>query len=101
MKHAAAGVHRAVRHGCVQYSAPGHAQTRTGLPVVGLVLPPKSDSTGRNRVAAIRKGLQEAGLIEGINYSLAVRFAEGSRCLAPNGMSMRSLVQPMSFWVIR
>jgi putative ABC transport system substrate-binding protein len=62
----------------VSFTRPGYAQTKTDLPVVRLVLPLKSDTTNaRNRVAAIRKGLQEAGFIEGINYSLAVRFAEG------------------------
>jgi putative tryptophan/tyrosine transport system substrate-binding protein len=62
----------------LSFPRPGHAQTKTDLPVVGLVLPLKSDTTNaRNRVAAIRKGLQEAGFIEGTNYSLAVRFAEG------------------------
>ena len=60
------------------FPRPGHAQTKTGLPMVGFVTPIKSDTTNaKNRVAALRKGLQEAGFIEGINYSLAVRFAEG------------------------
>jgi putative ABC transport system substrate-binding protein len=56
----------------------GYAQTKTDLPVVGFLLGQKSDSKiGKDRVAALRKGLQEGGLIEGTNYSLAVRFAEG------------------------
>jgi putative ABC transport system substrate-binding protein len=37
----------------------------------------QDDDYTRERVAAIRKGLQEAGFIEGKNYSLAVRFGEG------------------------
>src|SRR3982074_2500535 len=58
---------------------PGYAQTKTGLPVVGLLLPLKSDTTSaKDRITALRKGLQEAGFIEGTNYSLAVRFAEGN-----------------------
>jgi putative tryptophan/tyrosine transport system substrate-binding protein len=58
---------------------PGYAQTKTGLPVVGLLLPLKSDTTfAKDRITALRKGLQEAGFIEGTNYSLAVRFAEGN-----------------------
>jgi hypothetical protein len=34
-------------------------------------------NTVKERVAALRKGLQEAGFVEGTNYSLAVRFPEG------------------------
>jgi putative ABC transport system substrate-binding protein len=58
---------------------PGSAQTKTGLPVVGLLLPLRSDTaSAKDRTAALRKGLQEAGFIEGTNYSLAVRFADGN-----------------------
>ncbi|MBA2401888.1 MAG: ABC transporter substrate-binding protein [Bradyrhizobium sp.] len=57
----------------------GYAQTKVGLPVVGFLLPLKSESTfAKDRVTALRKGLQEAGFVEGTNYSLAVRFAEGN-----------------------
>lgn len=60
------------------FPRPGFAQTRTDLPVVGLLLPLKSDAANaKDRIAALRKGLQEAGFVEGTNYSLAVRFAEG------------------------
>ena len=56
-----------------------HAQTKTDLPVVGFVTAVKSDTTSaKDRVAALRKGLQEGGFIEGKNYSLAVRFGEGN-----------------------
>jgi putative tryptophan/tyrosine transport system substrate-binding protein len=57
---------------------PGHAQTRTDLPLVGLLTPYKSDSEyAKARVAALRNGLQEERFVEGRNYSLAMRFAEG------------------------
>jgi putative ABC transport system substrate-binding protein len=60
----------------LSFPRPGYAQT--DLPVVGFLLPQKSDSGGaRDRVTALRKGLQEGGFIEGTNYSLAVRSAEG------------------------
>ena len=60
------------------FPRPGFAQTRTDLPVVGLLLPLKSDAANaKDRIATLRKGLQEAGFVEGTNYSLAVRFAEG------------------------
>jgi len=57
---------------------PGYAQTKTALPLVGLLLPMKSDSSlAQDRVTGVRKGLQEESFVEGANYSLAVRFAEG------------------------
>ena len=54
----------------------GYAQTKTDLPVVGLLLLPKPEVV-MDRITALRKGLQEEGFIDGTNYSLAVRFAEG------------------------
>ena len=63
----------------LSFSRPGYAQNKTDLPMVGLLLPLKSDATNaKDRITALRKGLQEAGFIEGTNYSLAVRFAEGN-----------------------
>lgn len=57
----------------------GHAQTKANLPVVGLVTALKADTANtRSRVTAIRKGLQEAGFIEGTNFSFAMRFGEGN-----------------------
>ena len=63
----------------VSFPRPGYAQTNTDLPVVGLLLLQKLDNPIVNsRIAALRQGLQEAGFIEGTNYSLAVRFADGN-----------------------
>jgi putative tryptophan/tyrosine transport system substrate-binding protein len=62
----------------LSFPRPGYAQTKTDLPVVGLLMIHKPETnTAKERVAALRKGLQEAGFVEGTNYSLAVRFAEG------------------------
>lgn len=52
------------------------AQTKTGLPVVG-VLVPRTAEPAQDALAAVRIGLQEAGLVEGANYSFALRFANG------------------------
>jgi putative tryptophan/tyrosine transport system substrate-binding protein len=61
----------------LSYPRPGHAQIKT-LPLVGVLMPSKSETNAaKERVAALRKGLQEAGFVEGTNFSLAVRFAEG------------------------
>ena len=58
---------------------PGAAQTRTDLPVVGLLVPPKLDTkTANERISDVRKGLSEEGYIEGTNYSLVVRSSEGN-----------------------
>jgi putative tryptophan/tyrosine transport system substrate-binding protein len=54
----------------------GYAQTNNGLPLVG-VLSPTGEKFAKDRITALRRGLQEAGFIEGTNYSLAMRFAEG------------------------
>jgi ABC-type uncharacterized transport system substrate-binding protein len=60
------------------FPRPGHAQARTDLPVVGLLLPQKPDTAvAKDRITALRKGLQEGGLIEGTNYSLEVRSTQG------------------------
>src|SRR6266478_4087352 len=54
----------------------GYAETNTGLPLVGY-LSPSTPEVGKIAVAALRIGLQAEGLIEGVNYSLATRFASG------------------------
>jgi putative ABC transport system substrate-binding protein len=57
---------------------PGQAQTGTGLPLVGVIMPFKPDADiAKPRISAIRKGLQDVGLVEGTNYSLILRFASG------------------------
>ena len=57
---------------------PGHAQARTDLPVVGFLLPPRLDTAAaKHRITILRQGLQEGGLVEGTNYSLAVRSTAG------------------------
>lgn len=58
------------------FPRPGHAQTRTGLPLVGVLSPGRAEMF-KDRIAALRLGLQEAGFIEGTNYSFAMRFANG------------------------
>ena len=68
----------------LSFPRPGHAQTKTDMPLVGLLMPFKSDTTvAKERITALRKGLQEAGFIEGANYSLVARFAEGDLSRLP------------------
>lgn len=58
------------------FARPAMTQTRPDLPVVGALFP-RTAEFAKNSVAALRQGLKEAGLVEGSNYSLAVRFADG------------------------
>lgn len=56
----------------------GYGQTKTNMPLVALMLIFRSDSAAaKERTDALRKGLQEEGFVEGANYSLVLRFAEG------------------------
>jgi putative ABC transport system substrate-binding protein len=52
------------------------AQGASSLPIVAFLYPGTSEFVP-SRVAAIRKGMQEAGLAEGIHYQFVVRAAEG------------------------
>src|SRR5215203_3362819 len=62
----------------LSFPRPGYAQTKTDLPVIGLLLPAKLDTvTAKERISVLRKGLEEGGLIEGTNYSLEVRSSGG------------------------
>src|SRR5258705_6703891 len=70
----------------------GYTQTETYLPVVGLLLSTADNAQSKVRIAAIRKGVQEAGFMEGTNYALAVRFAEGDYNRLPQlGMELGAL----------
>lgn len=60
------------------FPRPCDAQTKTDLPLVGLLLPQALEtSIAKERIAVLRKALQQEGFVEGRNYSLAVRGAEG------------------------
>jgi putative tryptophan/tyrosine transport system substrate-binding protein len=56
------------------WSPATHAQ-QTTLPVVGF-LGAGSDKTDAYRIAAVRKGLKEAGYVEGLNVGFEYRWAE-------------------------
>jgi putative ABC transport system substrate-binding protein len=46
------------------------------LPLVAVLVPGTAD-LATQRIDAVRKGMQEAGLAEGVNYAFALRFADG------------------------
>lgn len=47
------------------------------LPVVGVIVP-GSVTQASDRIVALRGGLREAGLVEGVDYTLALRFGDGA-----------------------
>jgi ABC-type uncharacterized transport system substrate-binding protein len=60
----------------LNFMGPGYAQTKPDLPLIGLLIPGREDAL-KSRLVSMRLGLQQAGLIEGKNYSLVGRFANG------------------------
>ena len=73
----------------------GHAQTRTDLPLIGLLTPYKADNEyAKVRVAALRNGFQEQRFVEGRNYSLAMRFAEGDFARYPQLVTELGALNP-------
>jgi putative tryptophan/tyrosine transport system substrate-binding protein len=58
------------------FARPGYAQTKPDLPLIGLLFPGREEAL-KDRLAGLRLGLQQAGLVEGKNYSLVIRFANG------------------------
>jgi len=85
----------------LSFPRPGYGQTKTDLPVVGLLLPPKLDTTvAKDRITTLRKGLQEGGYIEGTNYSLAVRSTEGDLNRVPQIARELGALTPRLFVVV-
>jgi putative ABC transport system substrate-binding protein len=65
------------------FPRPSYAQANN-LPLVGVMFSRSDDEAAKQRVAEIRKGLQEVGLIGGTHYSLALRFADGDLGRVPS-----------------
>jgi putative ABC transport system substrate-binding protein len=55
---------------------PWPALAQKDLPLVAVLIPAAANRAD-DRIGAIRKGLQEAGLTEGVSYAFALRFADG------------------------
>ena len=62
--------------GVAAVASPWPALAQKDLPLVA-VLVPGTVKLANDRMTAIRKGMQEAGLAEGVNYAFALRFADG------------------------
>ena len=74
----------------------GHAQTNAGLPLVGFLNPAPAESA-KVIVAALRSGLLAEGLVEGVNYSLATRFANGDMDRLPGLAGELAALKPRVF----
>lgn len=57
-------------------AAPIMARAQKDLPLVAVLVPGPAKNAS-DRIVAIRKGMQEAGLTEGVHYAFAVRHADG------------------------
>lgn len=62
--------------GIAAVGLPWPALAQKELPLVA-VLVPGTAKLANDRLVAIRKGLQEAGFTEGVNYAFALRYADG------------------------
>jgi putative ABC transport system substrate-binding protein len=56
---------------------PWPALAQKALPLVAVLVPGTAD-LAKQRIEAIRRGMQEAGLTENVNYAFALRFADGA-----------------------
>jgi putative ABC transport system substrate-binding protein len=60
----------------IAWPLPALAQQAASLPLVAVLIPSGED-TALIRTAALRDGLKDAGLVDGVHYTLAMRAANG------------------------
>jgi len=72
------------------------AQKDTKLPLVA-VLYPGTEAAFKERMAAVRGGLKDEGLVEGRDYAFEVRFANGDYSLLPNLARELDALKPRAF----
>ena len=71
-------------------------QRSAALPVVAVLIPFTEDlATARS--AALRTGLKQAGLVEGTDYALALRFANGEWSRLPGLVKELAALKPRVF----
>ncbi len=69
------------------------AQKDAGPPLVA-VLVPGTEESNPERMAALRAGLKEAGLVEGSHYALAIRYGNGVFSLLPQLVGELNALKP-------
>jgi putative tryptophan/tyrosine transport system substrate-binding protein len=82
----------------IAWPLPALAQHGASLPLVA-VIHPFTEDVATERIAALRLGLKQAGLIEGTHYSLALRFANGDYSRLPEFARELDALKPRVFVV--
>ena len=85
--------------GAVVAPLPVLAQPRSSLPLVALLIP-FNEATANDRAAVLRAGLKEEGFVEGREYALAVRFANGDYSRLPELASELDALKPRVYVVM-
>ncbi len=84
--------------GAATWPLKASAQQGANLPLVAIIIPFTED-IANERTAALRFGLKQAGLVEGIHYSLALRFANGDYSRLPELARELDALKPRVFVV--
>jgi putative ABC transport system substrate-binding protein len=74
------------------------AQKGTKPPLVTMLVPFTED-IATERTGALRLGLKQAGLVEGVDYALAIRFANGNWSRLPELVKELAVLKPRVFVV--
>src|ERR1700751_5959476 len=72
------------------------AQKGTKPPLVAMLMPFTEDIAAE-RTVALRLGLEQAGLVEGGDYALAIRFANGDWSRLPELVKELAVLKPRVF----
>ena len=80
----------------ISWPIQARAQKDTKLPLVA-VLYPGTEEAFKGRMAAVRNGLKDEGLVEGRDYVFEVRFANGNYSLLPNLARELDALKPRVF----
>jgi putative ABC transport system substrate-binding protein len=72
------------------------AQKDADLPLVAMLVP-GSEKLAADRLAVVRGGMKEAGLVEGIHYAIAMRFAGGDFARLPGLAKELDALKPRVF----
>src|SRR5215208_620757 len=82
----------------VAWPLSAQSQPGSNLPIVAVLLPATFE-VAKIRTEAIRKGLEEEGLLEGVHYIVELRFADGQRDRLPGLAKELQLLRPAVFVV--
>jgi putative ABC transport system substrate-binding protein len=85
--------------GAAAWPLKASAQRSATLPLVAVIIP-FAENIATERTAALRLGLQQAGLVEGTHYALALRFANGDYARLPDFARELDALKPRVFVVI-